>query len=237
MTLEANRRDDAGIDFMKLTRTPEAILDEFYTDVLLEAFPADELESLEDFKDALDNGADGILAFIDGRVAGGLVYEHYVRGSVLLLGYLVVRRDIRGRGLGAKLLRLGMRQTRSTLALGEIEDPRFWPTSEHSDPYSRLRFWARENCKMLPLAYVQPALRPESERVRRLLLIAIPREHESLPESVPGHLVAMFLREYFLASEGSISEGDSEFQELVAACSVERLHLSPLDLLLAETDQ
>lgn len=219
---------DDEIEFRKLTRSSESDLDQFYA--LLElAFPTDELETREDFKDALESNADGILALIDERVAGGLVYEHYVHGSVQLLAYLVVSHAIRGRGLGRKLLRMGLKDPHSTLTLAEIEDPRYWPISKQNDPVSRLRFWAREGCKLLPIAYVQPGLRSRSQRVQHLLLIVVPRQHESSVDSVPGHLLASFLREYYLASEGEVSSGDSQFQELLAACSVDRLRLSPLN--------
>jgi Acetyltransferase (GNAT) family len=228
---QAHQFHDSQIEFLKLSQASELTLDEFYVALLQETFPANELETLEQFKKALGQNADGILALIDGRVAGGLVCEDYVQGSVKLLGYIVVRNEIRGRGLGATLLHLGMQQSDSVLALGEIEDPRYWPTSSHNDPISRLRFWAGEGCKLLPLPYVQPALGSESERVQHMLLIAVPREHEPIPDTVPGDLVEKFLREYYIACEGSISEDDVELQKLLAASSVENLRLWPLDRL------
>jgi GNAT superfamily N-acetyltransferase len=221
---------EGDVEFLALKDAPEATVDEFYA-LLEDTFPANELESLEDLKGSLNQNANGLLALLGGRVAGGLVYEHYVEGTVQLLGYLVVSRSMRSRGLGTRLLRRGMAPSADVLALGEIEDPRYWPVTDDNDPGSRLRFWAREGCKLLPLAYAQPALGSDNERVPHLLLIAVPRGHEPLPERVSGPSVATFLREYYLASEGSIAEDDSELQKLLAACSVEQLPLWPMDRL------
>jgi len=219
------------VDFLPLAEAPDELLDEFYANLLEKTFVADELETLENIRKGLRGNAGGVLVLVDASVAGGLIYEHYVQGSVQLLGYLVVKPALRGMGLGAKLLQSALAMSDSQLALAEIEDPRYWPTSPSNDPVARLRFWAREGCKFLPLPYVQPLLPGRHRRVRHLLLIAVPRNGVALPESVPGRLVGDFLREYYMASKDSVSDDDAEIGELLDLCSVEHLPLLPLDRL------
>jgi len=228
---KAAARSPQDTEFINLSSASEDDFKSFYTNLLGAWFPADELDTLENLRSAVEDNADGILALAEGRVIGGSVYEHFVGDSVQLLGYLVVDGAVRGRGVGAELLRLTIAQSASKLALAEIEDPRYWPITERSDPVARLRFWERQGCMLLPIPYTQPALRPESRRVRHLLLIVVPQGTQSLPDEIPAPLVLEFLREYYESSEGSISDDDPELSELWALCSEGHLQLWPIDRL------
>ncbi|QAY70746.1 GNAT family N-acetyltransferase [Xylanimonas protaetiae] len=219
------------LELVRLSDAPLRLVEALYTELLQTTFPPDELEPLEALLGALGETTDGVLAHRDGRVAGGLVYDHYVDGTVQLLAYLVVDPSARGHGLGSLLLRRGLGQSTSRLVLGEIEDPRHWPTTAVSDPAARLRFWARSGCRLLALPYVQPSLDATARRVRHLLLIVVPPQGNPLPEAVPGDLVGRFLREYFTASEGSFDPDDDELAPLLRSCDVESLRLWPLDHL------
>ncbi|MFC4615308.1 GNAT family N-acetyltransferase [Cellulomonas algicola] len=217
---------------VRLSEVPAPVVEDFYVRILQATFPPDELEPLESLQESLGETGDGLLALdADGGVVGGLVHEHYVDGAVQLLAYLAVDPAGRAHGLGSRLVREAVTASTATLVLGEIEDPRSWPVTPTNDPPARLRFWDRNGFRLLPLPYVQPALRPGLRRVRDLLLIALPSRGEDTAETVPGPLVAAFLREYFAASEGRADPADPDLARLLAACDVERLPLWPLDRL------
>jgi GNAT superfamily N-acetyltransferase len=189
--------------------------------------------TLKELTQALAEGTDGILAFIDSRLSGGVVVERYLDGSVELLSYLVVDKTLRGRGLGRTLLKRGATLFTSDLLLAEIEDPRYWTPTAENDTAARLRFYEREHCKLLPLPYIQPSLRPGSPRVRNLLLIAVPKDGP-LPGDAPSSLIRDFLREYFSACEGDVTADDADVNLMLSAAPDERiplLSLSHLDVV------
>lgn len=217
---------------VRLSEVSASVVEDFYVRILQPTFPPDELEPLESLQESLGESGDGLLALDDeGAAVGGLVHEHYVGGTVQLLAYLAVDPARRAHGLGSRLVREALVRSAGTLVLGEIEDPRFWPVTPTSDPPARLRFWARNGSRLLPLPYVQPALRAGLGRVRHLLLIALPTPGDDAVDAAPGALVAEFLREYFAASEGRIDPADADLARLLRACDAERLPLWPLDRL------
>ncbi|MDM7832500.1 GNAT family N-acetyltransferase [Cellulomonas edaphi] len=221
---------EADLELVPLGAATARQVWEFHDALLARTFPADELESFEELARSLGDGTGGTLALDDGRVVGGVVDERYNDARVRLLSYLVVDPSTRGHGLGARLVHLSVAGAQGALVVGEIEDPRRWPTTATSDPAARVRFWARLGCRVLPLPYVQPRLAPGGDRVRHLLLVVIPPEGDAAPESVPGPTVAAFLREYFCVTEG-VEPEDDEYRGLVDRCAVPSLRLWPLDEL------
>jgi hypothetical protein len=207
---------------------------QFHSKLLQPAFPPAELMTPDELTQALvDGDTDGILAFINGQLAGGVVGERYVDGLVELISYLVVDRTLRSRGLGRSLLRRGVRLFSSELVLAEIEDPRYWTPTAENDTAARLRFYERERCRVLPIPYVQPSLRPGSPRVRNLLLIAVPVDDSSLPTHVQGSLIRDFLTEYFTACEGDVPVHDPEYSQMQDAASDDSVPLLAFDRLAA----
>ena len=204
--------------FLRLSDAPRAFLHDFYVRILQPTFPPEGRQPLESMLRSPGGSTDGVLA-CEGRERGGRPgAEHFVGGTVQLLAYLAVDPSRRARGLGSRLLAEGLSTSESELVLAEIEDPRFWPTTTTSDPEARLRFWARTGSRLLPVPYVQPSLQAGLQRVHHLLLIAVPRPGLDPIESVPGPLVAAFLREYFERSEGSVDAEDADVARLLEAC-------------------
>jgi len=218
-----------ALELVRLERASVPQVWQFHHSLMTRFFPADELESFDDLAGSLGEGTGGVLALDDGRVVGGIVDERYDESGVQLISYLVVDPATRGHGLGARLVRMSVAASPHPLVVGEIEDPRYWPTTETSDPSARLRFWRDLGCRVLPLPYVQPRLAAERDRVRHLLLITIPPSGTDARDSVDGATVATFLREYFTVTEGA-EPGDAEYRGLVGACSGP-LALWPLDRL------
>ncbi|HWJ83971.1 MAG TPA: GNAT family N-acetyltransferase [Cellulomonas sp.] len=219
--------EESAVSFERLDRATARRVWEFHDSLLAEHFPADELESFDELARSLGDGAGGFLALDGEKVVGGIVDEQYLEAGVQLLGYLVVDPTARGHRLGRQLVHRSVAESRGSLVVGEIEDPRYWSTTPTSDPQARLEFWRKLGCRMLPLPYVQPRLGPDLERVRHLLLVVVPAEDATPPSSVPGPTVATFLREYFTATEGSEPQ-DAEYRDLIERCTGE-LKLWPLD--------
>lgn len=198
-----------------LADASDDLLTRFYRELMEPAFPPAELMTLDELLAARsDGGTGGALLHQDGTPVAGMVTEDYLGGAVRLLAYLVVSARVRGQGLGARLLRELRPAQPSGLVLAEIEDPRFHDVSERADPAARLRFYDREGCRLLPLPYVQPSLRPGSPRVDGLLLISI----APAGDDVDGSVVAAFLDEYYGLCEGeAVVRGDPAYRRLRAA--------------------
>ena len=87
----------------------DELIARFYHDVLAVSFSPDEIDDAEGFARSVRNsGSAQALASVavgpDGEVLGGVVCEVYAAERVLLLAYLAVRPDLRGRGLGTRLV-------------------------------------------------------------------------------------------------------------------------------------
>ena len=198
-----DRHDDFDIDFHRV-----------YNEVLEPAFPADELESVESFRSALvDNDLDprtlALVAVEPGSVSSGdpvgvVVGEWYQTSDVLLIGYVAVRADRRGTGLGGSLMRVALERwlhiTGCALALGEVEDPRHFNEQE---AIQRLRFHGKVGGSLLSVPYFQPRLRPDSRRVHHMLLVVFAAADAAKREGgVDGMVLRAFLEQYVAATEG-----------------------------------
>jgi GNAT superfamily N-acetyltransferase len=175
--------------------------------VLLQgAFPPSELVTLDELRGALrEFETAGLILLADQDPVAGIVTEEYLEGRVLLVAYLVVAPKMRSRGIGAKLVERVVEQNdASELVFAEIEDPRYFKPTGAVDPLRRLRFYDRIGSRLIPIPYVQPSLRPSSERVSNLLLVVVCSDREF----VDGALLTRFLDEYYTACEGDDFTGD-----------------------------
>jgi GNAT superfamily N-acetyltransferase len=186
------------------------VFDRFYHEVLVPAFPPEELEDIEVVR-AAHHGPDafvpGVVALRDGDPVGGALGEYYARGNVALLAYLAVRDDTRGTGLGTALLGRALPLWRQafmpTAILAEVEDPRARHAGPHGDPVARLRFYDRAGSKLLPVPYTQPAVGPGLPRVSGMFLICLDPDLQSIPRDA----LLAFLDEY-MESMSSVDDPD-----------------------------
>jgi GNAT superfamily N-acetyltransferase len=195
-----------------------ALLVQLYESVLLPSFPRDELESVSDIRrQVLERTGIQLFAAIDptdGPVAAFSAYW-YARSRALLIGYLAVRGDRRGQGIGtwlsAEAGRAMLTRIHPALALAEVEDPQHHVRSaQFGDPTARLRLYARLGGRLLSMPYFQPRLYPESNRVYNLRLMAFGVSPEIIVTGPTGDCVssgvlAQFLDDYFAGTEGPVS--------------------------------
>jgi GNAT superfamily N-acetyltransferase len=217
------------------------LLARLYREVLEPAFAPDELEGIEPLAARLTR-PEGPGSFVavalgpDGEVLGGLVADHDRECRVLLLSYLAVRPDLRGRGIGSRLMRdVAARWYEGgevLLAVAEVHDPRHWP----GDPAAvqRLRLFEAVGAQVLDVPFVQPALHGDGERVSGFLLLAFHvdpsiRMRDGDTEGIPASLLARFVKRYYEDAEGPASPPDPELVSLLARIEQDELvELVPL---------
>jgi GNAT superfamily N-acetyltransferase len=203
------------------------LVPEFYRTVIAPCFSPDELETEDEITARLRSGRSRALIARDagGAIAGGAVGDYFPHSDVMLLAYLAVRPGGRGNGIGATVLRAAkdawMAELHPRLIVLEVEDPRKFTGSEaFGDPVARVRFYERHGARSLPLPYVMPALSPGAKRVQGLMLMAL--GGADVPPgstTAKGQHVARFIAEYFEEFEGPAQPGDSELDQLLAACA------------------
>lgn len=210
---------EAGVALVEvaLTDLDDAQVDAVH-ELLRSTFRADELPSPEGLW-AVYRGADAqpsVVVLAGGAPVAVMLASWHVGHQVLLLAYLAVASSVRGRGLGARLvgevLPRWAAEAGGALVLAEVDDPARWPSDAgHGDPVARLRFYGRLGARLVPLRYVQPALRPGSGRVDGMLLLRLDGGTEA-----PGDRIAAFLEENVVACEGAAALDDPEVAGLVA---------------------
>lgn len=154
--------------------------------ILSPSFPAYELMSLERLEAEVQHGDTAVRVIRDGEgtLAGTAISTWYAEARVLLLDYLALRPGQRGGGLGAKLLRSSIEAWGSEyepcIILAEVEHPDHHEAHpQHGDPEARLRFYARQGARLLPLPYFTPGVGEGMPRVGGMIL-AVLHAHESL---------------------------------------------------------
>ena len=225
---------DSGSEDLQLVSLRDATIDalEAVQALFESAFPPDELMTFDELQVAVSEaGTCGAVVQRSGKVLGAYVTEDFLGGRVVLLAYLAVDPDSRGEGVGTLLVRRltaenRVREGPAPLVVAEIEDPRFHRPGAHGDPVARLRFYDRLGTRLLPLPYVQPALRPTAARVDHMLLVTL----DAASATVDGALVAEFLEEYFVGCEGPAVVDDPLVSELIGRAHGDGGRLPLLDL-------
>lgn len=154
--------------------------------ILSPSFPTDELMTLERLRDEVAHGTTSVRVVRDdgGALAGCAVGTWYEEARVLLLDYLALRPGARGGGLGGALLNSSVEawsiEFEPCIVLAEVEHPDHHdPHPQHGDPEARLRFYAREGARLLPLPYFTPGVGENKVRVGGMML-AVLYAHPSL---------------------------------------------------------
>jgi GNAT superfamily N-acetyltransferase len=197
------------------------LLAHVYHAVLEPSFSIEELDPLDSIAEALADDGDPLtlaVVALDGDTAvGALVGELYRSSAVLLIAYLAVRPEAHGRGIGSWLLSsVGQQWYRDldvALAVAEVHDPRHYGVTEGPQAAERLRFYGRRGGRLLQMPFIQPALGPDRQRVRHMLLLASHVAPRALAPSlgVPSLdpvRIRTFVRDYYASAEGRVPPPD-----------------------------
>ncbi|AVT31157.1 hypothetical protein C6361_18625 [Plantactinospora sp. BC1] len=204
-----------------------------YEEVLEPNFPTDELETAESLAGRMASGDPSTFAAValtDGTPVGVMIADSFPDSRVLLLSYLAVRPGQRGGGIGSTLLRVlptWRERADAVVAVAEVEDPRFHSAGPHGDPDKRLRFYGRAGFRLVPSPFVQPRVRPGTERVGGMLLLAATGD-----ETLPRQTLRDFVTEYYTDSEAVDEAEDMAYAGLLA-----RLDHEPDPLVLLAPEQ
>jgi GNAT superfamily N-acetyltransferase len=210
---------DNTIVFADCAELDQATFTVLYRRVLEPAFPPSELEDLDTLIGAYlsgDAGSLSLAAFRGGEPVGVALGEFHAASGIAMLGYLAVRDDQRGLGVGSALLESALPSWRTAVnpiaMLAEVEDPRSHSKTQYGDPAARLRFYERLGSQLLPIQYFQPRLAPELPRVHGLFLVCL----DSELQSISADAVAQFLDDYIAGSEGKPADSsDMEYSRLI----------------------
>jgi len=165
--------------------TPEELA-VVHTDILTPSFPAHELMALDRLTDEVENGTTTVRVVRDeaGVLAGTAIATWYPEASVLLIDYLALRPGQRGGGLGGALLSSSVaawaERYDPCIVIAEVEHPDHHDAHpQHGDPEARLRFYARQGARLLPLPYFTPGVGEGAVRVGGMML-AVLHAHPTL---------------------------------------------------------
>ena len=201
----------------------QAELSAVHSEILEPSFPAYELMSLERLAYDVEHGDTSVRVIRgdDGELAGCAIGTWYEAARVLLLDYLALRPGARGGGLGGALLNSSVaawsKQYDPCVVLAEVEHPDHHDAHpEHGDPEARLRFYAREGARLLPLPYFTPGVGEGMPRVGGMML-AVLHAHPDLlgdnDEEIASEPIATVLH----LQAGDEADHDEAQTELIAA--------------------
>lgn len=166
------------------------------------------------------------------RLLGGVAFEYYQESRNGLITYLAVIPGYRKRGLARALLNESRqileneaRQAGKALnyILAEVEDPSKIKDSNGFDPKTRIEVFARLGAKIVGIPYIQPKLEGGAGSCDYLLLIAM---FES-GNYIPGSLLKLFFREFFIATGTMNPELDRVYIKLIGSIT-DRVPLTPI---------
>jgi len=197
---------------MEQTR-PGGLLGQVYREVLVPAFPAEELESESDVAETLEAGLGSLLVAVDdaGRPAGAAFGRWSAASRVQLLAYLAVKPGTRGHGLGGRLLRDAVEAWRERYdpcaIVAEVESPDAPAVHEdYGDPRRRLAFYEAAGARVLDLPYFQPGIGSPARRVRGMLLLVLHADAsftQGRTDRLSGAPLRTFMEAYLESAEGA----------------------------------
>jgi GNAT superfamily N-acetyltransferase len=194
-----------------------------YDEILAPSFRAAELESRATVLGALtaDNSMPGGLLAVDpaGLIVGTIIGGWFAECRVMLISYLAVRPEYRGRGVGKLLLAEAFPLWRARFApaliLGEVEDPRYYRERDplgFGDADARLRLYGALGARILAIPYFQPAISRLQPRVYHMLLMVFDADPSAMKgdNAVDAKTVSCFIDKYVLRSEVRPDDDDAK---------------------------
>ena len=224
--------EEVSIRFLE-GETDTGTLRRLYDSVIAPSFLPAEREPLAKLTRVLaaDELRGAIAVTPDGEPVGALFLEWFDDIRAALLCYFAIRPDLRGQGIGRRLVAVAAPRWRSDLkphvVFAEAEDPRLTDDAESSDGVdygdgdARLRLYAGFGARRLPIPYLMPELAPGVGRLPNLLLLVVEADDlvSPSPDRIRSDIVADFLMRYFARQEGDAArDDDHQLRQLLAEC-------------------
>ena len=202
------------------------LLERFHRDVLEVSFSPDETVALDALAATIQGGAALVTVALgdDAEILGGIVGDWFDEQRVLLISYLAVRPELRGQSIGTDLRGRAATtwpsQKQAHLVVGEVHDPRVWDGVGGDQSVARLRLFERFGARLLHVPFIQPRLRPGTERVSGFLLLVFLVDDAILVggdggEGIPARLIGDWIRSYYALAEGARPPYDPELEGLL----------------------
>ncbi|NYI41924.1 GNAT family N-acetyltransferase [Demequina lutea] len=196
-----------------------------HAEILSPSFPAHELMTLERLQDEVEHGDTSVRVVRDdeGNLAGAAIATWYLEARVLLIDYLALRPGQRGAGLGGALLSSSIEawaeEHDPCIVIAEVEHPDHHDAHpQHGDPEARLRFYARQGARLLPLPYFTPGVGDGKPRTGGMML-AVLHAHPSLLGDDANEIDSEPIATVLHLQAGEEDTHDAARTELIAAAA------------------
>eukprot|EP01060_Flectonema_neradi_P002687 TRINITY_DN11700_c0_g1_i1.p1 TRINITY_DN11700_c0_g1~~TRINITY_DN11700_c0_g1_i1.p1 ORF type:complete len:255 (+),score=38.94 TRINITY_DN11700_c0_g1_i1:40-804(+) len=171
------------------------VLQRFYDEVAVTAFPEGELEPFSEWELMLKEGFphfEGIVLEVANEVVGGITTERY--NNATLLTYLVVKEQHRKKGYGSSLCQKVLVKARESNCPLLLEAHDLTTVDETMDPRTRLAIYQQLGFKKVDIPYTAPSVEPGSANVSGLVLLMLVEDDKSITE---WSWLGKFLKEYW----------------------------------------
>jgi len=195
------------------------VLERGIAELLVPTFGADLVDTAENLlpqyaDERAPDVADGLLVYAENpavsRLAGLLLAEVFDARSGWIITYVVVAAEMRGHGLGRRLIDHASAVVRQRLR--DQEALLFAETEMGDGPLvsERFKFLARAGFRRLDFPYVQPALAPGKKPVTDLHLLC-----RTSSQAIDPHRITAFLRRFYASIAGPEWSSDATLARVV----------------------
>lgn len=166
--------------------TNENTVSKFQQDIVEQCFPQEDAGTLEELMaDVEADDCAVIVAKENNEILGGVVVSHYwsTGKKVMLISWLAVHENHRGRNVGTLLIEEAMsyaRKNGALILLGQVENPDIFKESRsaYGNPTKRVKFYSRFDCQRLEVPCYIPAFYDHQEPVVGIMLTLFPLSEE-----------------------------------------------------------
>lgn len=198
MIIRAIGSRKAMLNFEELTDVTLNVFSEAVS-ICLNSIPAAERQSVDTIKERVAKSKEKMfVGFLDGQVVlFGLVLP-IKNSQFMVLDYLAVKEDVRGRGVGSEFINFLCKKNQNKTFVLEVEDP----TNSGSEiQQRRVEFYRKNGAKqMVGVKYLVPPLQG-SASTEMIIMLASSSKHTCLPGSVVKKLFLQMYWELYSRSE------------------------------------
>jgi len=163
-----------------------------------------------------------ILAVSEDKVTGGTVIEYYPECQCILLTYILVDNEFRGRGISRFLIEDGIRSVVESKGKDEVKAVFFESNipektvNDSFNPWERFRVFSKLGAKWIDINYTQPSLGKGRNKVHNLYLLIFP-SLTGLKDKIEKSDLISFLEVFYIALGIPEPDNDTDFREMTAS--------------------